>query len=78
MWVHSPVTGFHKSGCVLTEPSDLCKLSQGKSFVQSSDCHYVFHIQGDVKVIHFVPISEDAFSIEPEVPKVKVQTELTD
>jgi len=29
-------------------------------------------------VIHFIPVAEDAFSMEPEVLKVKVQTVLMD
>lgn len=56
-------TGFGKPGSVLTLLPVLCKsqLSEGKCFVQTSDCHSAFHTQEDIKMMHFVPIAGRVF-----------------
>lgn len=65
---HSVITtGFGKSGSVHCASCSLqdSQISEGKYFVQTSDCHYAFHTREDVKMIHIVPIVEDVFSVEP-------------
>lgn len=64
MCVYSVITtefGRSDSSCFLQDS----QLSDGKYFLQTSDFYYAFHIWEGVKIIHFFPIAEDIFSVEP-------------
>lgn len=51
----------------LRGPASLtAQFSYGKYFVQTSDLYYAFQILEGIEIIHFFPISEDIFSMEPD------------
>lgn len=56
----------------------MVQLSDGKYFVQTSDFYYAFHIQEGIKIIHFFPIAEDIFSMEPHSDAQRQSSNWTD